>query len=771
MIGKVAKHDLHKGEWADLVPTLLNNMGEESRSGVKQATMNSLGYICEETAHQAFEQHFVDRVLTAVVRGMQAKQEGSEQADMDVRVAATEALQNAMEFATENFKRENERNYIMQVVCEGTLSPDPRVRHASYECLVTIATHYYEHLQVYMKDIFDLTCRTVRYDEESVALQAIEFWSTVAEEEAERLELIEDGDTSIVLHNFIPQALNTLAPLLLETLTKQADPEEDDPDVWNIAMAGGTCLQLVANVAKDGIVPLVMPYVQENVNKQNWREREAATYAFGSILEGPDPSKLESALSQALPIMIQLLKDGNVQVRDTAAWTLSRLFSFAQGRHGPGAGLADSSTLAGVLHGLLESLNSNDETKVMEKVCYAMHCLITAFDSYANSNEESLPITNYFTNIAQTLLRVSERGDAATSKIRSNAFEALNELVRVSSADCEGLILQLLPVVIQKLHSVVNLDASQLSEEHRTQLFEMQGTLCGCLQVIIQKLGSSSSRESLLNFSDTLMDLFVRVLSFKSSTVLEEAFLAIGSLAHAAGNMFITYMDALYPHLEAGLQNHSHHSVCQVAVGLVGDLCRALESKMEPYCDRIVTVLLQDISSRELNMRVKPSIISCMGDIALAIGPSFERYVGVVAKMLLEAAQTCIQTSRQASHARDDMLETNNELKKAIFEAFSGILMGFKDHDAQLKKFGEDSMDPILSFLNEVAKDDLDDESLSAYLNLLGDIFETVPSSARKHLNNKEGISNLIKHIPEDRDATVSEAANRAKTYAELSGD
>ena len=44
-----------------------------------------------------------------------------EEQDNDVRLAATQALYNAIEFASTNFRNETERNYLMQVltpVCE-----------------------------------------------------------------------------------------------------------------------------------------------------------------------------------------------------------------------------------------------------------------------------------------------------------------------------------------------------------------------------------------------------------------------------------------------------------------------------------------------------------------------------------------------------------------------------------------------------------------------------------------------------------------------------
>jgi hypothetical protein len=52
----------------------------------------------------------INMILTAVVAGMRPDEPSD-----DARLAATTALQNAIEFAEHNFDNESERNYIMQV--------------------------------------------------------------------------------------------------------------------------------------------------------------------------------------------------------------------------------------------------------------------------------------------------------------------------------------------------------------------------------------------------------------------------------------------------------------------------------------------------------------------------------------------------------------------------------------------------------------------------------------------------------------------------------
>lgn len=63
-------------------------------------------------------------------------------------------------------------------------------------------------------------------------------------------------------------------------------------------MAAGTCLALLAQTITDHIVPPVIPFVESNIQSTEWRYREAAVMAFGSILEGPNPQILTPLVNQ-----------------------------------------------------------------------------------------------------------------------------------------------------------------------------------------------------------------------------------------------------------------------------------------------------------------------------------------------------------------------------------------------------------------------------------------------------------------------------------------
>lgn len=665
VIAKVAGIELPQKQWPELIGSLLSNI-HQVPANVKQATLETLGYLCEEVSSNCVDQDQVNKILTAVVQGMNATEGNS-----DVRLAATRALYNALGFAQANFSNDMERDYIMRVVCEATLSAELKIRQASFECLVSISSTYYEKLAPYIQDIFNITAKAVKEDEEPVALQAIEFWSSICDEEIDILEDYGDdftGDSGIPCFYFIKQALPALVPMLLETLLKQEEDQDQDEGAWNIAMAGGTCLGLVARTVGDDIVPLVMPFIEENITKPDWRQREAATYAFGSILEGPSPDKLTPIVNVALTFMLSALtKDPNNHVKDTTAWTLGRIFEFLHGST-TDTPIITQANCQQIITVLLQSMK--DVPNVAEKACGALYFLAQGYEEGAPSS----PLTPFFQEIVQALLTATHREDAGESRLRTAAYETLNEVVRCSTDETAPMVLQLVPVIMMELHKT--LEMQKLSSDEREKQSEVQGLLCGCLQVIIQKLGSSEpTKYVFMQYADQVLGLFLRVFACRSATVHEEAMLAIGALAYAAGQDFAKYMPEFYKYLEMGLQNFEEYQVCAVTVGVVGDICRALEDKILPYCDGIMTQLLKNLSSNQLHRSVKPPIFSCFGDIALAIGENFEKYLMYAMPMLQSAAELSAHTSG----ADDDLMEYTNSLRNGILEAYSGIFQGFKN--------------------------------------------------------------------------------------------
>lgn len=550
----------------------------------------------------------------------------------------------------------------------------------------------------------------IKKDEEIVAQQAVEFWSTLCDEEMYLQEEAEEAaeqkiQPSRQSQNFIRGAMKYLVPLLTETLTRQED--EPDEDTWNVAMAAGTCLALVAMTVGDEVVAFVMPFVQQYINNENWKYREAATLAFGAILEGPK-GYLSQLITQAIPVLLQHMNDSVVYVKDTTAWTLGRVCQLHP--HTVGAYLPNLITVMG------EHLVDNP--RVAANVCWAVHNLALAYED--DQDKQTSALSPFFQNLVGQLLQTTEREDSDESNLRCSAYEAINVLIQNGAKDTHALILQLIPIFADRLEKTFSLQI--LSQDDREAQSELQSLLCGVLQVITQKLG-----EQIKPYSDKLMTLFLQVFNVKSASVHEEALMAVGAIANAVEGDFEKYMNHFRGVLTLGLKTYEEHQVCSVAVGVVGDIARALGPKILPYCDEIVQLLLQDLQNPLLNRNVKPPILSCFGDLALAVSGEFVKYLNVVMTMLQQASTTTVDTNDI------DLVDYLNQLREGIFEAYTGIIQGLRS-DNQGDQFLP-YVNHVVSFVGFVSQDAYRTESVTrAALGVLGDLAHALGSKVKPAL-------------------------------------
>ncbi|XP_071449486.1 importin subunit beta-1 [Hetaerina americana] len=680
-VAYVAVAELPVGQWPELITVLVNNVvGTSSTEMMKEATLEAIGYICQEIQHDVLVAQS-NQILTAIIHGMRRTEPSNH-----VRLAATNALLNSLEFTRANFDKEPERNFIMEVVCEATQSADTLVRVAALQCLVKIMSLYYQYMESYMAQaLFPITLEAMKSDIDEVALQGIEFWSNVSDEEVdlsiEESEATEAGRPPPRSSRFYAKgALQYLVPVLMQKLTKQE--EFDDEDDWNPSKAAGVCLMLLATCCEDAIVPFVLPFVKQNIKSPNWRFRDAALMAFGSILGGLDPSTLKTLVEQAMPTLIDMMYDVSVAVRDTAAWNFGRVCEII-----PEAAINEN-YLKPLLEALMTGLKS--EPRVAANVCWAFSGLAEAAyeaaeeeaagggsgeDGGGGDDAQSTPATyclsQYFEYIVQRLLETTDRPDAPQANLRSAAYEALMEMVKNSPRDCYPTVQKTTLVILERLQQVLQMESHIQNHTDRAQYYDLQSLLCGTLQSVLRKV----TPEDAPQISDAIMTALLQMFnsnSGKAGGVQEDALMAVSTLVEVLGEGFAKYMDAFKPFLCLGLQNHAEYQVCSAAVGLTGDICRALKTKAIPYCDEIMMLLLENLSDSTVHRSVKPHILSAFGDVVISIGPEFKKYLDVVMQTLAQASQA------QVDRNYYDMIDYLNELREGVGEACTGIVQGFK---------------------------------------------------------------------------------------------
>ncbi|KAI9336184.1 armadillo-type protein [Zopfochytrium polystomum] len=709
-IAAVAEIELPNGQWDQLFSYLKTNMSSPD-SNTRECTLQAIGYVCE-TLNPKLLASQADGILTVVVKGAQ-----KDEPNARVRIAALTALNHSLEFIEANFEREGDRNYIMMVVCEAATAPDANIQEKAFECLCNIVQIYYSKMQLYMQEaLYGLTLQNMASENTNVALQAMEFWSTVCEEESSILQQNQSLSESdkLPFFGFAKSIASQLTPHLLFLMTKKE--EDDDEDEWNVPMAAATCLSLLASVIETDILSLVVPWVENHINSTDWHYREAAVMAFGSILDGPDPNNLTTLLDHP-------------QVKDTTAWALGRICEV----------LTLQSIKPDHLRALVAALIDGlaEPSKVATNCAW---CILNLAEFASDDLDvmQTYKLSEYFQHLITALLQSvdASRPTGRDANARATVYEAIANLVGTCAKDCFPIVTELAAEMVKRLQATIEMQSQLVNADDRSSLQELQGNLCSVLTSVVRRMGKLS-----LSFTDQIMLTVLHLLSgaSRSSTVIEDAFMVVSAIAGAADQDFNRYMPEFHPHLKAALQNPQESQLSNISVGVVGDVSRALTELFREYTDDYMNLLALNLQSPLLDQNVKPTILSTFGDIAIALSGDFSAYVQQVMLIINEVVAKTTMMSQT-----EEQYEYANVMREGILEAYVGIVHGLGPTPAALAPH----LGAMFSFMESIVLDPNHyDTSDIVMAGLAGDVAEAFPPGQLKALYSAPWIEKLLQSL------------------------
>jgi len=773
VVSAIAAIEVPQGQWNDLIdPVLISCVKPDRDSLSKTSALICLSYMCEEFVSRSIDipQPSINAILTAIIQGMK-------DSDDSVKKEATKALYYALVLAKTNFENEPERDVIVATICDCVkvgLVPNANraqidVCAAACECLVQVATEYYTTLAKYMNAIGPLTWEVIKQKgNDHLSMCGIEFWSSICDEENYIRECIEyDGVESIHPScHLAKQALRFLVPILTEAMSRggldddQADEDNDDDDTWNSAMAAGTCLALLAQATGDECVDLVLEFVNGNYKSPNPALREASMLAYGSIMEGPSGAKLGPIIQMSLSVIVEALNDNSVSVRDNAAWAIGRVCQQQTAAIAPAI-----PNLIPILLGKL----ATDKPRVAANVAWTFDVLGQNQGDVAKLSRE------HFTQIVGGLLTACVRPDAGVKNLRMTGYAAVASLARNLGKESTDALVALLDEMASRLEASMTMfgpllqlaPGAALPEEMKAAIStlsqsekdcELQGHICGCIQIVTNRLRDANF--DLTNRAEKLMTLYMHVFTLyqrmqhSQIAVHEEALLVASSLALSLGQKFAHFMPTFFPILLAALSNHDQFAVCAMAVGVVGDLSRALDVEMNQYCDRLVREALAPLlESKDVDRKLKPLVMTAMGDLALATRGQFEPYVPGTVKLLTQASFTRLEDGPVDSEEWIDYL---NQLRMAVLEGFIGLVYGLREANRHMVL--KDNVQSILEFIVRLIDDkSVSEDVLRKGMDLVGDLVISYQADLARLLKDAPFMQRLIAFAATSKDSQTQE--------------
>jgi len=656
-LASIAIIELPRGEWKDLMPSLIRACDTKNSDELRESALKTLGYICKELEESQLVES-IGGIFTGVISNMVVPNER-------VRHAALEALLDMVGLLTPVFKVKAQSDALMNVIFQNCTSANDEMKILGLNVLNELVYEYYPDIDSYMSAIAQLTVTFIGQckEEEDVIKQAIEIWLTIAEVETvkayEEKEAASEGiglDDIKKSRKYIEKNLKVLLDALFVPLA-QPDPDAEE-DEWNMSHAAATCISYFAECVEEKIIPFVLPLFTANIMKEDWRLRDAATILWGSVLVGPSTDALRPYLSDAslLTLFLQHMKDPVATVRCSTAWTLGRMCELHVGV----VVVTDGSRFEAIYKAFKDGLE--DEPLVSTMCSWGLMVLTESLDDYIkkSSLKNANPLAAHFTDLVNDLFKCGEKR-GCPAKQRKSAYQALCALVRCSTPECIPKVASVTVMCLERLATMTGV----ADPPDRKDADELESLVCALMSECVKKLDNN-----IKDISDRVCAMYLTVYkNGHGAAAQEEAVRGLGVFAGAMGPAIEKYAEQIAIVLKGCIEKPEELDVCKTALGSVYDLSSALQEKSAPLVPVFIPALFALLSPKN-DRSLFSFVFGALGDLSLNATKEAAQYIPQI-----------INIAQQAMASKVDLDDEDEkdflfELQESCFECIAGIQGG-----------------------------------------------------------------------------------------------
>lgn len=524
---------------------------------------------------------------------------------------------------------------------------EAEVRKNICRALVMLLEVRLDMLAPHMHNIIEYMLARTQDPDDGVALEACEFWLSLAEQPICKEALgqhlsrlvpvlvwgMKYSEIDIILlkgdleeDEMIPDREEDIRPRFHRPKSKHTDPDEDDcPDDdsalsdWNLRKCSAAALDVLANVFKDDLLPVLLPILKDTLSHQDWDVKESGILALGAIAEGCRQGMIPH-LDELIPFLINCLGDKKALVRAITCWTLSRYASWVVSQ-------PHDSYLKPLMTELLKRILDPNK-KVQEAACsafatleeeactdlvpylgYILETLVYAFNKYQHKN--LLILYDAIGTLADSVGHHLNNPDYINLLMPplihkwnvlkdedKDLFPLLECLSSVAIAlqsgflpYCEPVYKRCVSLIEQSLNQhIANTQSPEQFEapdkDFMIVALDLLSGLAEGLNGHIEKLVCNSN----------MMQLLFQCMQDPTPEVRQSSFALLGDLTKACFQHVRPCVTDLVPILGQNL-NPELISVCNNATWAIGEMCVKLESEeMRPYVPMVLSQLITIIN-------------------------------------------------------------------------------------------------------------------------------------------------------------------------------
>uniref|UniRef100_A0A8C1TXP4 Transportin-1 n=1 Tax=Cyprinus carpio TaxID=7962 RepID=A0A8C1TXP4_CYPCA len=586
-----------KGElqtWPELLPHLCNMLDSEDYN-ICEGSFGALQKICEDSS-ELLDSDALNRPLNIMIpKFLQFFKHCSPKIRSHAIACVNQFIIGRAQALMDNIDTFIESLFALAA------DEDSEVRKNVCRALVMLLEVRVDRLIPHMRSIVEYMLQRSQDPDENVALEACEFWLTLAEQpiygqiigakgDVEEDEAVPDNEQDIKprFHKSRTVTLRHEGNEAEEGEESDEDDDDDDDSLsdWNLRKCSAAALDVLANVFRDELLPHLLPVLKELLFHPDWVVKESGILVLGAIAEGC-MQDMVLYLPELIPHLIQCLCDKKALVRSIACWTLSRYAHWVVSQ-------PPDPYLKPLMTELLKRILDSNK-RVQEAACSAFATL---------EEEACTELVPYLSFILDTLVFAFSKYQHKNLLILYDAIGTLADSVGHHLNQPE-YIQKLMPPLIQKWNELKDEDKdlfpllevkyamyTQHPDQYEAPDKDFMIVALDLLSGLAEGLGAHV--EQLVTRSN-IMTLIFQCMQDTMPEVRQSSFALLGDLTKACFLHVKPCIAEFLPVLGLNL-NPEFISVCNNATWAIGEIAIQMGTEMQPFVALVLNNLVEIIN-------------------------------------------------------------------------------------------------------------------------------------------------------------------------------
>ncbi|XP_016955471.1 transportin-1 isoform X2 [Drosophila biarmipes] len=514
---------------------------------------------------------------------------------------------------------------------------DHEVRKNVCHGLVMLLEVRMDRLMPHMSQVIEYMLQRTQDADEAVALQAFEFWLSLAEKSdckdllapvLSRLAPVlvrgmRYSELEIILLKcdeesdyMVPDQEEDISPRFhrsrMHVVNDELDEEPDDNKSllqWNLRKCSASALDALARVFREDFLPVVLSILKETLFHQEWVIKESGLLALGAISGGCVECMVRH-MPELMPYLIFCLSDKKALIRSIAFWTISRYANWVVSQ-------PHDQYLKPLLKKVLKHILDPNK-RVQEAACSAL-CVL--------EEEACTDLVPYLEYILKTLVLAFSMYQHKNLLILYDAVGTLADAVghHLNKPQYTDI---LMPPLIDKWNLVKDDDKDLFP------LLECLSNIATALQFGFFAYSEPVFRRCVFLIEQAINQEMNQMVDQPDKDRIVVALDLLSSLAEGL-NLHIEAMVAKsnIMHLLLKCMQDLLPEVRQSSFALLGDLTKACFHHVHPFMAECFPILVQNLNPNFIS--VCNNVIWAMGEICIKLGEETKQYAGLVLSDLI----------------------------------------------------------------------------------------------------------------------------------------